>query len=100
MHPKVHGGLLGVRGNPKHEEDMAKLEIGKIDITILNLYPFEQTVKSGAAFEQCIENIDIGGPSMLRSTAKNHKYTTIVTSPDQYQEVQDVIEANVSHKAY
>lgn len=94
LHPKVHGGLLGVRGNAQHEEDMAKLNIGKIDITILNLYPFEQTVKSGAVFEQCIENIDIGGPSMLRSTAKNHKYTTIVTSPDQYQEVQDVIEAN------
>lgn len=93
LHPKVHGGLLGVRGNPKHEEDMKKLGIGKIDMTILNLYPFEQTVKSGAVFEQCIENIDIGGPSMLRSTAKNHNYTTIVTSPDQYQEVMDVIEA-------
>lgn len=95
LHPKVHGGLLGVRGNAKHEEDMKKLGIGKIDMTILNLYPFEQTVKSGAVFEQCIENIDIGGPSMLRSTAKNHNYTTIVTSPDQYQEVMDVIEAKV-----
>jgi len=94
LHPKVHGGLLGVRGNPKHEEDMSKLDIGKIDITILNLYPFEQTVKGGAGFEQCIENIDIGGPSMLRSTAKNHNYTTIVTSPDQYQEVMDAITAN------
>lgn len=94
LHPKIHGGLLGVRGNAKHEEDMAKLDIGKIDITILNLYPFEATMKSGASFEQCIENIDIGGPSMLRSTAKNHNYTTIVTSPDQYQEVMDVIDKN------
>lgn len=100
LHPKIHGGLLGVRGNAKHEEDMAKLDIGKIDITILNLYPFEQTMKGGAGFEQCIENIDIGGPSMLRSTAKNHNYTTIVTSPDQYQEVMDTIEANVSFQFF
>jgi len=94
LHPKIHGGLLAVRGNAKHEEDMAKQNMGKIDITILNLYPFEQTVKGGAGFEQCIENIDIGGPSMMRSTAKNHNYTTIVTNPDQYQEVMDDIEAH------
>jgi len=63
-------------------------------MTILNLYPFQQTVAKGAAFEQCIENIDIGGPSMLRSTAKNHAFTTIVTSPDQYAAVQAEMEAN------
>lgn len=68
--------------------------IGKIDMTILNLYPFEATVAKGAAFEQCIENIDIGGPSMLRSTAKNHAFTTIVTSPDQYEEVKKCMEEN------
>ena len=73
LHPKVHGGLLGVRGNAQHEKDMADNGIGKIDITILNLYPFEATVAKGAAFEQCIENIDIGGPSMLRSTAKSQE---------------------------
>lgn len=94
LHPKIHGGLLGVRGNAKHEEDMKKNDIGKIDMTILNLYPFESTVNGGAGFEQCIENIDIGGPSMLRSTAKNHAFTTIVTSPDQYQEVMDCMEKN------
>uniref|UniRef100_A0A7S4JYR4 MGS-like domain-containing protein n=1 Tax=Odontella aurita TaxID=265563 RepID=A0A7S4JYR4_9STRA len=92
LHPKVHGGLLGVRGNPSHEADMEKLGIGKIDMTILNLYPFEQTVSGGGDFAKCIENIDIGGPSMLRSTAKNHAFTTIVTSPDQYDEVQKVME--------
>ena len=92
LHPKVHGGLLGVRGNPQHEQEMKEQGIDKIDMTILNLYPFQQTVAKGAAFEQCIENIDIGGPSMLRSTAKNHKYTTIVTSPDQYAEIQECIE--------
>lgn len=94
LHPKIHGGLLGVRGNAKHEEDMKTHDIGKIDMTILNLYPFESTVNSGAGFEQCIENIDIGGPSMLRSTAKNHAFTTIVTSPDQYEEVMECIEKN------
>ena len=92
LHPKVHGGLLGVRGHPKHEKEMEEHGIGKIDMTILNLYPFEATVAKGAEFEQCIENIDIGGPSMLRSTAKNHAFTTIVTSPDQYEEVQKVME--------
>ena len=92
LHPKVHGGLLSVRGNPQHEKDMEENGIGKIDMTILNLYPFKATVAKGAAFEQCIENVDIGGPSMLRSTAKNHAFTAIVTSPDQYDEVRACIE--------
>jgi phosphoribosylaminoimidazolecarboxamide formyltransferase/IMP cyclohydrolase len=94
LHPKIHGGLLGVRGNAEHEAQMSQLNIGKIDMTILNLYPFEQTVNKGADFSQCIENIDIGGPSMLRSTAKNHAATTIVTSPSQYDEVIQCIQAN------
>lgn len=94
LHPKIHGGLLGVRGNDIHEEQMRQLDIGQIDMTILNLYPFEQTVKGGGDFHQCIENIDIGGPSMLRSTAKNHAATTIVTSPDQYDEVMQCMESN------
>ena len=94
LHPKIHGGLLGVRGNEDHEKQMEEQGIGKIDMTILNLYPFEQTVKGGGDFSQCIENIDIGGPSMLRSTAKNHAATTIVTSPDQYDEVTKCIETN------
>ena len=94
LHPKIHGGLLGVRGNPQHEKEMSELDIQNIDMTILNLYPFQDTVNKGAAFEQCIENIDIGGPSMLRSTAKNHAFTTIVTSPSQYAEVQQQILQN------
>lgn len=94
LHPKIHGGLLGVRGNKDHEAQMQEQGIGKIDMTILNLYPFEQTVRGGGDFNQCIENIDIGGPSMLRSTAKNHAATTIVTSPDQYDDIKQCIEEN------
>lgn len=71
LHPKVHGGLLGVRGNAKHEEQMKENGIEKIDMTVLNLYPFAETIaKPGCTFETAVENIDIGGPSMLRSTAK------------------------------
>lgn len=84
LHPKVHGGLLGVRGNPKHEQEMVENNIGCIDLVVMNLYPFEATVQSGAEFEQCVENIDIGGPSMLRSSAKNHKYVAVLCSPSQY----------------
>lgn len=94
LHPKVHGGLLGVRGNPQHEKEMTENNIGCIDITILNLYPFEATVAKGSPFTQCVENIDIGGPSMLRSTAKNHAFTTIVTSPSQYSELMECMEKN------
>ena len=94
LHPKVHGGLLAVRGNEQHEAQMKEQGMEKIDMTILNLYPFEATVKSGASFEQCIENIDIGGPSMMRSTAKNHAFTTIVTDPAQYASIQACMEAN------
>lgn len=92
LHPKVHGGLLAVRGNEIHEQQMTEQGMKPIDMTVLNLYPFEQTVQSGATFEQCIENIDIGGPSMLRSTAKNHAFTTIITSPEQYSLVESEIE--------
>jgi phosphoribosylaminoimidazolecarboxamide formyltransferase/IMP cyclohydrolase len=94
LHPKVHGGLLAVRGNEQHEKQMVEQGMKPIDMTILNLYPFEATVQKGADFEQCIENIDIGGPSMLRSTAKNHAFTSIVTSPDQYAKIQAEIEAH------
>ena len=94
LHPKVHGGLLAVRGNPEHETQMKEQGMSFIDMTILNLYPFEATVASGANLAQCVENIDIGGPSMLRSTAKNHNFTTIVTDPAQYAEIQAEMEAN------
>ena len=74
---------------------MKEHDIAPIDMTILNLYPFEETIKKpGCTFAQAVENIDIGGPSMLRSTAKNHAFTSIVTSPDQYKLVQETMEAN------
>jgi len=85
LHPKIHGGLLAVRGNAQHDADMKAQGMSNIDMTILNLYPFEATMKrENVTFEQCVENIDIGGPSMMRSTAKNHVATTIVTNPNQY----------------
>jgi len=84
LHPKVHGGLLAVRGNPKHEQEMLENNVGAIDLVVMNLYPFDATVASGAEFGTCIENIDIGGPSMLRSSAKNHQYVTVLTNPTQY----------------
>lgn len=94
LHPKIHGGLLGVRGNPKHESEMESSDIRPIDLVIMNLYPFESTVASGAVFDQCVENIDIGGPSMLRSSAKNHAYVAIVTSPSQYSVLTQELKNN------
>src|SRR6187455_1503004 len=84
LHPKVHGGLLAVRGNAEHEASMADHEIAPIDLVIVNLYPFLQTVMSGADRDTIIENIDIGGPSMVRSAAKNHAAVAIVTDPLDY----------------
>ncbi|WP_156840834.1 bifunctional phosphoribosylaminoimidazolecarboxamide formyltransferase/IMP cyclohydrolase [Novosphingobium aquimarinum] len=87
LHPKVHGGLLAVRDNPEHAAAMAEHAIGAIDLVVVNLYPFEATVASGADRDTVIENIDIGGPSMVRSAAKNHAYVTIVTDPADYAEL-------------
>jgi phosphoribosylaminoimidazolecarboxamide formyltransferase/IMP cyclohydrolase len=94
LHPKVHGGLLAVRGNTKHEEDMRQNNIQPIDLVVLNLYPFEQTVKSGADFDTCVENVDIGGPSMLRSSAKNHASVVIVSDPSQYEALMEEMQKN------
>ncbi|UIP07226.1 bifunctional phosphoribosylaminoimidazolecarboxamide formyltransferase/IMP cyclohydrolase [Erythrobacter sp. SDW2] len=85
LHPKVHGGLLAVRDNPEHAAAMAAHEIGAIDLVVVNLYPFVQTVMRGASRDEIIENIDIGGPSMVRSAAKNHQFVTIVTDPADYE---------------
>ncbi|MEO0030648.1 MAG: bifunctional phosphoribosylaminoimidazolecarboxamide formyltransferase/inosine monophosphate, partial [Pseudomonadota bacterium] len=84
LHPKVHGGLLAVRDNPEHAAAMAEHEIGAIDLVVVNLYPFEATVAKGAERDEVIENIDIGGPSMVRSAAKNHDYVTILTDAADY----------------
>ncbi len=90
LHPKVHGGLLAVRDNPQHLRVMEENDIKPIAMVVVNLYPFEQTIaKEGVEFGEAIEQIDIGGPSMVRSAAKNHKYVTVVTRPSQYAKVLD-----------
>ena len=87
LHPKVHGGLLAVRDNPEHAAAMEEHAIGAIDLVVVNLYPFEATVLRGAERDEIIENIDIGGPSMVRSSAKNHAFVTIVTDSADYEEL-------------
>jgi phosphoribosylaminoimidazolecarboxamide formyltransferase/IMP cyclohydrolase len=84
LHPKVHGGLLAIRDNKEHAAAMAVHGIRPIDLLVVNLYPFEATVAKGAAFDDCIENIDIGGPAMIRAAAKNHADVTVVVEPDDY----------------
>ena len=84
LHPMVHGGLLAVRDNAEHAASMEQHAIGAIDLVVVNLYPFEATVAKGAERDEIIENIDIGGPSMVRSAAKNHQFVTIVTDPADY----------------
>ncbi len=100
LHPKVHGGLLAVRDNPEHAAAMAEHEIGAIDLVVVNLYPFVQTVMKGAARDEIIENIDIGGPSMVRSAAKNHAYVTILTDPADYGAFLGELEANNGATTY
>jgi phosphoribosylaminoimidazolecarboxamide formyltransferase/IMP cyclohydrolase len=94
LHPKVHGGLLGVRDNPDHAAAMEEHGIAPIDLVVVNLYPFLNTVMSGADRDTIIENIDIGGPSMVRSAAKNHAYVAIVTDPADYSALLDQLDAN------
>ncbi len=95
LHPKIHGGLLALRDNTEHVKAMEENGINAIDLVCVNLYPFEQTVaKPDCSFEDAIENIDIGGPSMVRSAAKNHKFVAIVTSPDQYDTIIEEMKAN------
>jgi phosphoribosylaminoimidazolecarboxamide formyltransferase/IMP cyclohydrolase len=94
LHPTVHGGLLAVRDDPEHAAAMAEHGIGAIDLVVVNLYPFEATVMRGAERPEIIENIDIGGPSMVRSAAKNHGFVAIVTDPADYDGLLAEIEAN------
>ena len=84
LHPNVHGGLLAVRDNPAHQAAMAEHDIVQIDLVVINLYPFQATVARGAGRDEVIENIDIGGPAMLRSAAKNHASVAVVTDPSDY----------------
>ncbi len=95
LHPKIHGALLGLRDKPEHVEAMRQHGISPIDLVCVNLYPFERTVANpSCTFEEAIENIDIGGPSMIRSAAKNHKFVTVVTNPEQYPRVIEQMRAN------
>ena len=88
LHPKIHGGLLALRDNSEHVQAMKDNDITGIELVCVNLYPFEQTIaKPGCTMEEAIENIDIGGPSMVRSAAKNNKFVAIVTSPVQYARI-------------
>ena len=87
LHPKVHGGILALRDKAEHTDAMTAHDIGGIDLVVVNLYPFEETVAKGADFATCIENIDIGGPAMIRSAAKNHDFVTIVVDAGDYDDV-------------
>jgi phosphoribosylaminoimidazolecarboxamide formyltransferase/IMP cyclohydrolase len=87
LHPKVHGGLLAIRDNKEHAGAMASHGIRPIDLLVVNLYPFEATVAKGAKFDDCIENIDIGGPAMIRAAAKNHADVAVVVEPEDYTRV-------------
>jgi phosphoribosylaminoimidazolecarboxamide formyltransferase/IMP cyclohydrolase len=89
LHPAVHGGLLGIRGNPAHADAMRSHGIAPIDLLVVNLYPFEQTVARGADFDECVENIDIGGPAMIRAAAKNHEDVAVVVDAGDYAAVLD-----------
>ncbi len=87
LHPKVHGGLLAIRDEPGHAAAMSAHGIAPIDLLVVNLYPFEATVAKGADFAHCIENIDIGGPAMIRGAAKNHADVTVVVDREDYDKV-------------
>lgn len=94
LHPRIHGGLLALRDDDAHLASMKQHDITGIDLLAVNLYPFEETVAKGAGFADCIENIDIGGPAMIRAAAKNHRFVGVVTDPDDYDSVLDEIEAD------
>ena len=92
LHPKIHGAILAVRDNPSLVQDMKDHGITPIDLVVVNLYPFQQTIaKPGVTLAEAIENIDIGGPCMVRASAKNNKYVAIVTNPAKYGEIIDIL---------
>ena len=97
LHHRIHGGILAKRGHLLHEMDCNGNGIELIDIVAVNLYPFKETVaKPDVTFAEAIENIDIGGPSMVRSAAKNHRYVAVLTNPNQYGIFLDVLNGNTS----
>src|SRR6201999_4175825 len=92
--PQIHGGILGRRDNAEHLAQMRTHAIAPIDLVAVNLYPFEATVAKGAPYDQCVENIDIGGPALIRAAAKNHDFVAVLTDPDQYPGVLAEIAAS------
>lgn len=87
LHPKVHGGILNIRDNAEHQAAMQAHNIKHIDMIVVNLYPFKAVISKGCMFEDAIENIDIGGPSMIRAAAKNFKFVTVVVDPEDYPKI-------------
>jgi phosphoribosylaminoimidazolecarboxamide formyltransferase / IMP cyclohydrolase len=87
LHPRIHGGILADQSNPGHLAEIAAQDIAPFDLIVVNLYPFSETIASGAAYSECIEQIDIGGPSMLRGAAKNHNSVAVISSPSQYKKI-------------
>tara|TARA_Y100000590_G_scaffold470314_1_gene663580 strand:+ start:31584 stop:33215 length:1632 start_codon:yes stop_codon:yes gene_type:complete len=100
LHPKIHGGLLALRNNDEHQKAMADNAIEPIDLLVVNLYPFVNTMQSGANFETCIENIDIGGPAMIRAAAKNFENVVVITNPSDYARVIEDMKANNGAVSY
>ena len=100
LHPIVHGGLLALRDNDDHVASMEEHSIGPIDLVVVNLYPFEETVAKGAPYADVIENIDIGGPAMIRSAAKNHGFVTVVVDVQDYDAVLAELAANGTQTSY
>ncbi len=97
LHPNVHAGLLAMRSNPEHMEQLRMLNINTIDIVCVNLYPFKATLESGADFATCIENIDIGGPTMIRAAAKNYQDVAVIVDPADYDKVlEELKEGEIS----
>lgn len=95
LHPKIHGGLLGIRGNAVHEKQMKENGIGPVDMLVVNFYPFEEVAgRKETSFSEAVENIDIGGPAMLRAAAKNHSSVAVLTQPDDYAEVLEELRSN------
>lgn len=97
LHPAIHGGLLGVLSNPEHQAAMSKHGIAPIGLLVVNLYPFEESVKRRAGWDETIENIDVGGPAMIRAAAKNHDDVTVVVDPSDYGVVLDELENTAGH---
>jgi len=100
LHPKIHGGILAKRTDEKHKRDIEANDLELIDLVVVNLYPFKKTVENGSQWEDAIENIDIGGPSMIRSAAKNHKEVFILVDPSQYQEFLEESKKGILNEEY